>query len=207
MDIVVLCKRCGQSFSVKPSHASRRVFCSKACMDESRREQACALTLADIAPRLLNRVDRSGGPESCWPFTGCTSGGRCGGYGQLTVARKRILAHRLAWEIAFGDPGDQHVLHRCDNPPCCNPAHLFLGTHADNLRDCVSKGRNFAAVYPHLIARGEAHQNSKLTDNDVRRIRMLANAGELHRVIAKQFGVNRSTVTQIAARKGWTHIA
>jgi hypothetical protein len=98
------------------------------------------------AARFWSKVDKSGGPGTCWPWTGSVSSS---GYGSLTHAGRGIKAHRRAWELTNGaiPPGDgPHgtcVCHRCDNPLCCNPAHLFLGTTADNTHDMIAKGRKF----------------------------------------------------------------
>lgn len=81
------------------------------------------------------------GPLDCWPWKGSLNSG---GYGRLGagVTGKKLLAHRRAYEIEFGTIGKGlKVCHACDNPPCCNPGHLFLGTDADNIRDAASKGR------------------------------------------------------------------
>lgn len=92
-----------------------------------------------ITDRLWPRIS-IGSDEECWPVSGYTN---AKGYGVIGTGRhgKNILMHRLVWMLCRGDHGDLHVLHRCDNPPCCNPAHLFLGTHADNMRDMDIKKR------------------------------------------------------------------
>jgi hypothetical protein len=83
-----------------------------------------------------SQIDRSGGPDACWPWRGRADSD---GYGQVFRFRK---AHRVAYELAVGPIPDGHgVLHRCDNPPCCNPKDLFTGTQAVNSADMIAKGR------------------------------------------------------------------
>lgn len=96
-----------------------------------------------LPARIALRIDRSGGPDACWTWTGARLKRKCGEYGVVWVEGKAKKAHRVVWEAAFGRIPDATpmVLHRCDNPPCCNPAHLFLGTSTDNARDRDQKGR------------------------------------------------------------------
>ena len=101
-----------------------------------------------LADRFWEKVNRTGGPNACWPYMWR----RRKGYGMFPIGeRGKHPAHRVAWEITHGKIGDPKVLvcHRCDNPPCCNPAHLFLGTAADNHADMRAKGR---------VSRGEKHR-------------------------------------------------
>lgn len=83
------------------------------------------------------RVDQSGGPDACWPWTG---GGLDEGYGRLSWEGHLELAHRIAYMLTYGPP-ENDVLHDCDNPPCCNPTHLYDGTSSDNARDRCGRGR------------------------------------------------------------------
>lgn len=157
------------------------------------------------------RVDSSEN-DRCWPWLGAR---KPTGYGFLSFQRKYWRAHRLAWFLTHGSiPAGQHVLHRCDNPPCCNPAHLWLGTHADNMRDRSAKGRQ-ARKQPSLIAaqkewaqshRGERHFNAKLRDADIPFIRARIAAGERFTTIAADYPVSRFTIGLIARRRRYSHI-
>ena len=150
------------------------------------------------AAKFWERVDRSAGPEGCWPWTGTR---QPRGYGHFYPAwRLNLYAHRVSWEIANGQaiPAGLQVLHACDNPACVNPAHLSVGTVSDNARDCVEKGRNSPASLP-----GEAHPNHKLTAAGVQAIRERAAGGETHRRIAADLGVSRGRVGQIARGEAW----
>ena len=125
-------------------------------------------------------VDRSSGPGTCWPWTGRINRW---GYGRLMVSMREYLVHRVAWEMARGTiPDGLFVCHRCDNPRCCNPEHLFLGTAADNNADMVAKRRN---------RRGQNHQNAKLTDAQVLAIRADCRSS---RAIAAEYGVSDTTI-------------
>jgi hypothetical protein len=96
---------------------------------------------AEYRDRYERDVDRSGGPDGCWPWQGYIG---TWGYGQMWAERATQLAHRVAWDLAVGPiPAGMSVLHRCDNRPCCNPSHLFLGTHTDNVRDMAAKERDW----------------------------------------------------------------
>lgn len=120
-----------------------------------------------------------------------------GGYGQLRLGGKTLYAHRVAWEIANGDiPNGLHVCHTCDNPKCVNPDHLFLGTHADNMRDKKMKGRAVAF-------NGESHPRSRLTENVVREIRRMRTNGLTLRAIASEFGVSHVQVFKVCGGKQW----
>lgn len=120
------------------------------------------------------------------------------GYGQTYVRGRRApqRAHRVAWEAARGPiPAGLFVLHACDNPPCVNVDHLYLGTAADNARDRGTRGRT---------ASGERHGSARLTEVGVGGIRsLLEQGGKTHRQIAEAFGVSRGTVTEIANARRW----
>jgi Pectobacterium phage endonuclease len=138
-----------------------------------------------------------GEADACWPWQGYVPPG---GYGQISIKRRGVLVHRLAYELATGrEPGDLFVCHSCDNKACCNPAHLFLGTNGDNQRDASKKG---------LLAHGSRHPNAKLTEDDVREMRHRRDLGESQYALARAFGIGRPQVAAITNRpeENWAHV-
>ena len=153
---------------------------------------------------LVDRIEHYGMPE---PNSGCwlwCAGINEKGYGRLKVAlpgtrRRSHPAHRLSWIAHRGPiPAGLWVLHKCDNPACVNPEHLFLGTHADNMADMARKGRHRTGDY-----RGEKHGLTTLTDAEVRAIRADERSGTQ---LARDFGVSEATVSRIRNRETWGHI-
>lgn len=141
-------------------------------------------------------------PNDCWEWRGLRGSK---GYGLLSVSVGRGTwnegAHRLVYLLTNGplpdlpEHGQAHVLHRCDNPPCVNPAHLFVGTYGDNNRDKAAKGR---------APRGETHPITRLTEAQVRALRSDPRS---QRVLAKVYGIADSTVHRIKHAKAWAHVA
>ncbi len=118
------------------------------------------------------------------------------GYGKRKFRGKNWLAHRAAYTEAYGEiPEGMLVCHHCDNPPCVNPEHLFLGTPADNSSDMTAKGRQ---------ARGEASGKAKLTEDQVRAIRADT---RMRREIAADYGVDSTVVSRIRLRHTWRHVS
>lgn len=142
--------------------------------------------------RFWSHVDKSG---DCWLWTGSRDKD---GYGRVKGPTGRLLrAHRVAWEITYGDlPVNMLVCHRCDNPGCVRPTHLFLGTQSVNMQDAEQKGR-----IPRY--RGEDATNVKLTHAAVAVIREQAAAGITQVALAKQFDVAPSTVSAIVREVNW----
>ena len=134
--------------------------------------------------------------EGCWGWTGPSHNA---GYGQIYHDNMDFLAHRVAYELFIGQiPDGMHVLHHCDNPPCTNPTHLFLGTHADNMHDMVVKGRS---------QRGERNGRARLTEDQVLEIRAAYTNGDvLQRELAHQYGIATSLVSRIVNRKIWAYL-
>lgn len=138
------------------------------------------------------------GPDECWEWSGPKEKT---GYGRFLVSgNKLILAHRASWQAANGRkvPKGLFVLHKCDNPPCCNPSHLFLGTIKDNVHDMHRKGR--AQDYTKV-----PRYCQKLTPANVRRIRRLKYKMTA-REIGKQHGVGPSAIHKIWENRSWKHI-
>lgn len=141
-----------------------------------------------------SRVDKD---EDCWLWTGAKDSND---YGLVGRSRRMLRVHRVAWEFTYGRPIPEGlcVLHRCDNPPCVNPDHLFLGTKADNHADSVAKNRH---------SFGERNGMAKLTFREVRFIRKAYAAGlGTHRKLADRFGVSQDTIWKVVRRKSWKSV-
>jgi hypothetical protein len=146
--------------------------------------------------RFWAKVDRRGSKE-CWLWTAAVNEH---GYGVFNPDGRHsgpsVKAHRFSLALAGIEAGSLLVRHSCDTPLCVNPAHLSVGTNADNTADMVSRERQ---------ARGSRAGTSKLTEGQVAEIRRRAAAGELHRLLAAEYGVSRPTISRIVNGKGWTH--
>lgn len=148
------------------------------------------MTRVDTATKFWRRVQKT---ETCWLWTGSKTHN---GYGMLRTSDS-ALAHRVSWEIHNGViPEGMFVCHHCDNPPCVNPDHLFLGTHADNMRDGVMKGR--------FLNTGSG--NRKLNEHQVRDIRAKHAAGQNRTQLGHEYGVTRWAITDIVSRRKWPNV-
>lgn len=197
------CQYCQKFFHVTPSvlRQGGGRCCSLPCRDALN-----TLNAQPIESRMEQYIDRTSSPNGCWIWTGARDSA---GYGTVFLRMKQNdskksrkkdqdRAHRLMWIRNFGPiPEGIFVCHRCDNPPCCNPEHLFLGSPADNNLDSVIKGRK---------PKGERSWNARLTGSQVREIRMLRQKGHPLHFLAKQFGVKRTTISSIVHRRTWKHI-
>jgi hypothetical protein len=116
------------------------------------------------------------------------------------------MAHRVSWEIANGKkvPEGKNVLHKCGNPACVNPSHLYIGTQKENVRDAINAGTHCNPVYKGF---GESHSQAKLTEKDVREIRGLHRAGIGYRKIADRFNVDYTNIRRIIKKETWGHLA
>ena len=149
---------------------------------------------ACLAERFLAKVDGSGGDAACWPWRGTVT---AQGYGQIWSKGRHRNATRISWELAHGPiPPGMFVLHACDNPPCVNPGHLFIGTHADNMRDMRAKGRD----------RPSPRTQRKLTEAAVREARSLWASGVHVAELARRFGVAHPTMKNVVEGVSWRNV-
>lgn len=154
-----------------------------------------------LADKLEAYSDRSGGPDACWPWLRCAT---AAGYGWVNIGGgKCVLAHRAMWQDIHGDiPSGMVICHRCDNPKCINPAHLFLGTPRDNTQDMFAKGRRGYCGHP-----GVTHPKAKLTEAVVLEIRdRAARRTGTMRGMGREYGVSGTTIRLIVQRKIWQHV-
>lgn len=147
-----------------------------------------------LSERFWARVERGMG---CWEWRGYRNS--LGYGGTVDDLGKTRPAHRASWELTFGPiPPGLFVCHRCDNPGCVNPGHLFLGTQRDNIQDASRKGR---------VSRGEHRHCARLSEVSVALIRRRHAEGETQNRLAAEFGVTRQAIWHVVHRKSWKHIA
>lgn len=152
--------------------------------------------LQNLEQRFWLYVDKSGGHDACWPWTASTRDG----YGRFKIESYVTAgSHRVAYLIGHGiDPAGLCVCHRCDNPPCCNPDHLFLGTRLDNTADMIAKGRKRCGDH-----KGESNANAILTAEQVSVIRRRILTGETNVAIAADYGVTHQLISRIRRGRSW----
>lgn len=184
--VTVQCVKCGTTFQTVLCKLPEKKFCSRKCRYSG--------TLSD---RLMMDITKLG-DEECWPWNGHRDER---GYGKFTFHRKFHRAHRAMYQVAIGPTGDLDVCHKCDNPTCCNPKHLFLGTQADNNRDRHKKGRYNSCL------RGEAVKNSILTAELVVELRKkyTGKYGSI-RALMREYNLKNSVVRSAVKRVTWRHV-
>lgn len=165
---------------------------------------------SESTARFWSKVDRCA-PDECWPW----KYGSTGMYGHFKAGGRSVGSHRLAYFLHHGNWPTMLICHRCDNPPCCNPAHLFEGTSKDNSADCVAKGRiarlfaekHWSRKHPDLISRGDQIGGSIFTTEQVQEIFRLYLAGnETHQSIADKMNAQRETISIILRGRNWKHL-
>lgn len=209
------CYFCGKSFVYKSrTHVN---CCTLKCENAWNRNIRCM-------QYIFTSIDFSRDLSECWNWVGCRDHN---GYGRVG-GRGGRYAHRYAWTIFNGVIPDRlQVLHHCDNPPCCNPEHLWLGTHRDNMRDRDEKGRGYFGSPRHIrdmkdsprlpmsaetrkkisLSMKGRHHNAKISEDEVRQIReMRAHKEYSYKELASMYGVNYNTVRKIINYKSWVDI-
>ncbi len=150
-----------------------------------------------LIARFWNKVD-VGADQSCWNFREWKTKQ---GYGKFRVGKKKWMAHRFAWLVTNGDiPEGLFVCHECNNEPCCNPGHLYLGDRKRNSGDAARDG---------LYAVGERNHLSKLTEHDVKEIRWIDFVFQrrgTRALLSRRYGVTDTNITNICERRTWRHI-
>lgn len=189
------CATCGKVFSRPQMYAKRAAkpqLCSKECLKKHHAKLANERRDA----RFWKKVDKTSSPTLCWVWTAYTDSA---GYGKFQFADKKPMpAHRYSYELTYGRirHRDMYVCHKCDNPGCVRPDHLFLGTAADNMADCSAKGR---ISRRHQI-RGVDHPASKLTEEEVIEI---YSSIKTQAFLARKFNVTIATISQIKRQRTW----
>lgn len=182
------CPRCHKKFV--PANSWKRTFCSHSCAAFARNAERAR----QDEERFWGKVDKRG-PAECWPWLGA-----CGPHkrGQFWINKKLKKASHFSWKAEHGEwpPRGMNVLHKCDNPNCVNPSHLFLGTQMDNVRDMISKKRGRS---PH----GRSCHSSRLTETEVLSIR---SDGRPVPVLAKTYGISDTSIRKIIDRRSWKHV-
>ena len=149
--------------------------------------------MGELPDRFWSKVDR-GGPEDCWIWQAST---KQSGHGQIRVGASPEYAHRVAFKLKVKDPGDKDVLHKCGNPACVNPSHLYLGDQADNLADASNRGR---------LPTGKNNAAAKLTEGDVLEIRNAYGPNKSMRSLADEYDVSPGTIHSIIHHKTWSDV-
>lgn len=189
----------------KPEKANRRFPCPGCGKEFSSagmagHARACTASYAD---RFWAKVDKSAGPDGCWLYMGYR---KRHNYGWLWTERGLMTGHRYAWLLTHGSlPADKDILHKCDNGPCCNPAHLWAGTHKENMQDAMRKRRH---------AHGSRSIHAKLNEDQVREIRAAwrtngkrGAAGKSNaRELGKKYGVEPGTIYLVATGRTWAYV-
>jgi Autographiviridae endonuclease len=215
-----VCIRCRTVFLTWPSYIrAGRKYCSQACSITAQRDAAEQPDQQQSRHYWKHVVIKESG---CWEWDGPVL---TKGYGAVTCTGRVQSAHRVSYRIHVGPiPNGLWVLHHCDNPPCSNPEHLYLGGPKENSRDMALRGRSvkgrsiphptiggdnhYLRRHPEKIKRGSQKSTSKLTEDDVIQIRHLYATGTYRQVdLASTYGVTQEVISSVVLRKTWRHVS
>lgn len=194
--IELTCSQCGTNFIrtylISSKRKAKPQYCSRACMGEAKRQNK-----EDIARRFWRKV-RILGPDDCWPWQGRLDPN---GYGRFDHGGKPMLAHRMAYRLSIipRNSSPDAVCHRCDNPPCCNPAHLWAGTQTENNADMDRKGRR------RLPPRRRGH-DCNTTKLDANKAIEAVSSSSSNKELARRWGVSDAAIYNIRAGRSWAHV-
>lgn len=193
MSVIITCRTCGKPFRTFPCRIrTGRAFCCDACYHVS------VAAYRHLEERFWLKVDKSDGPDSCWPWLARLDKDGYGHFRLYRYGEHSERSNRMAWRLTKGPiPAGLVVMHTCDNRACCNPRHLLLGTPLENNTDKILKGRQI---------RGEQIGNSRLTEQDVHHIRALLTQGQTNEQVAQAVGISAGTVSQIRLGRTWRHV-
>lgn len=191
------CLVCGRKKRTYPNRVriGKSKYCSRACYDASGQQRRKNYTHLSLEELFWPKVQKGTTEDDCWGWVGNTSPRGYGLVAAKWIRAAAIRANRVSWMIHFGEiPDGLFVCHSCDNPPCTNPKHLFLGTAADNSADRLRKGRR-------------GNMSHKLDPDYIPVIRRWLADGDAQRKVALCFGVTQATVRRVGNGQGWKHVA
>lgn len=202
----MICEVCGKNnepkYRVTREYLAKRKYCSYECSDKARigvSNSSKGKARISLEERFWSKV-KKGESNECWEWQGTRENF---GYGFLYKTGRKgwHKSHRLSWELHFGEiPQGASVCHTCDNPPCVNPKHLWLGTNAENNFDRIAKGRTANHV-------GEKNPRAKLKKEDIMKIKELRKTGLSQQKIAGMFSVSQYAISAILLGKTWKHLS
>lgn len=183
---MIACQNCQMNMMISPSRFGHKKTCSFECR------------FGEMVDERFLRIGWDITPSGCWEWRG----GKApkGGYGYFYIGGGKVMAHRYALtRKGIEIPNDKRSCHQCDNPPCVNPDHLFVGTPAQNNLDRDQKGRT-------VVVRGEKHGMARLSNAEIIKIREAKDYFGIGPDLGRQFGVSKSTIYLIRKRKIWCHV-
>lgn len=205
------CEKCGKEFSWRRSKEQViPKFCSMKCRGHTGFRPGGKIRISELTEdEKIERLKKSFEKhvirqEGCWSWKGPIAKG---GYPVMSCRRKvgSDRGHKVSWIIHYGPiPKRMHVCHKCDNPICTNPEHLWIGTFKQNNDDKIAKGRGRYGPLP--VFKGSLNPGSVLNEEKVKEIKKLLNEGHSSYGIGKEFGVSKTTILRIKNGVNWSHV-